>query len=1798
MIPTHMSVRPFLLRTGLLFLLVLTGFSVLPAADYYWIGGSGNWSDISHWATASGGVTTHAQAPGSDDDVYFDANSFTGPGQTVTLNTDIIFCRSMDWSAATNNPTFTGGASVTVMVYGSLALAPAMTYQLAGSLVFTGDATDNTVDFNGNTAGLNLTFSGGGAWSLTGPLAVDSTLFFSEGTLNTNGQAISTAYFRSDTDANRTLNLGASALTIRNNTWRPFPQAYATITWPSLWIDARNLTLDAGTSVITLTGNQTDLYFEGPGTLAFNEVVLNAPMGNSRLIRWPDQNGFGTEPTVRFARLDLFHRTELTGSYTFDELELHPGQQYRFRSGDTFTIGNLVAVGDCQGDIDLGGTDAGTPAIFTSPNAITADFVSLSSLRAAGAGSFTANNSIDLGGNSGWTLNQRPTADFYWIGGTGNWNDPMHWSATSGGPASGCVPSLADDVFFDGNSFSAAGQTVTVNVENAGCRNMSWAGAGFNPTFAGPDDHRMRVAGSLGFTQNMDHSFAGSYFFSSGMAGNTISSAGQHFNQDITFEGSGDWTLADSLHVEYFLYFRSGTLRTNDQAVNTNFFWANTGEVRGLFFGASHITLESRDNIYYYTEMQLLTDNLTFDAGTSVIEFVGGYNGGLYAYGSRSVELNVVLFSSTYGALYQSIFDAANPAPLFIDSLLYYSSGNLGGENTINYLYFAPGQTYELGNETTQRITELDAGGSCDLAYTNIIHNYPETTASISLPPGQTFERLFLQGIAVTGGAPATANSSVDGGGNSGWTINEDASRTLYWVGGDGEWFERAHWSLTSGGTGGECVPTAIDDVVFDGGSPLTAGQAFTVINRTTNTVFCRNIDWTAGLTVPLYFQVNQLRLAGSFTNASTALEFQSNPVYCYGPGDQTVTTGGSRFYQFVMRSTGTYTFTDDINGDDIIHQTGTVNFDGERANLRHIRVEYSVNPKFLNLGNTHFTLYGETDPYLRGFYVTSDAKVTIDPGTSLVELTAFNADVQADTPIDLHNVLFSNPAGNGNIQAEYVPASAVNANSVVFNGNGRVDLALTTDTLIMAPGKSYIFRANETQRINSYWQVIGNNCTPISLQSSILGTAATARVPATGEILADFIQMRDITGVGGANFLAGARSTNIANSNQNWVFETAPEFATVGFLGEDQTLCEGGTVTLNAYNYSPGETYRWQDGSTDTTFTAGAAGVYAVEVTFQTSCVIRDTITVLDAQAFEVTLPDNPVICEGDTLVLSADAGINSADYRWQDGSTSPTLAVTTSGFYKVVVDLGGCLKADSTEVTVTPIPSVELGQDQIACAGEDFTLTATVTGGSFQWQDGSSGPTFTNNQPGIYWVEATNGNCAFRDSVEVAYVAPAQVELGNDTTLCVANQFILNATQPGYGYRWQDGSNAATFTATTTGQYFVTIDTAGCTTADTINLVFPDLANLDVADSYDLCDGETFRLTTQIPADDIRWSNGQTGPQFVTAVGGSFSVTMDFGECSVDKPFQVNFQAPPVVDLGPDVAECAGIPVLIDAGMTGVWQDGSTSPTFSTLSAGAYKVVVTDGPCVVADSVNVSFLAAPEVSLGEDQLACEGESLTVTVDANNGLLLSWDDGQDERQRDFAATGTRWVEVEDANGCLSRDSVNLTFQAPPLLELGPDTTVCDDINFRLQPAFGAGTLTWSDGSTGPDFLVPATGLVRAVLDDGVCVVSDNVTVTLRECLDFQAYMPTAFSPNFDGINDEFLPGINPRIEIISFHMEVFDRWGGLRFVSDDIAQGWDGTDEGNPVEMGVYIYSIRITYRDDRGVGSEIIGGDVTVLK
>jgi hypothetical protein len=191
---------------------VILSFTICSfAQDYYWVGNSGNWSDVSHWATTSGGSTFHSVVPTANDNVIFDAISFSLAGQTVTIDASAS-SNSIDWTSVTNSPALEIDNDLSID--GSLTLVAGMTITGTATIRFTSTGSGNTI----TTAGLtphNLSFEGAGDWALQDGLNVISTITLDEGTLSTNNNDLTCSYFYfSDGISTRQLNLGSSIVTI------------------------------------------------------------------------------------------------------------------------------------------------------------------------------------------------------------------------------------------------------------------------------------------------------------------------------------------------------------------------------------------------------------------------------------------------------------------------------------------------------------------------------------------------------------------------------------------------------------------------------------------------------------------------------------------------------------------------------------------------------------------------------------------------------------------------------------------------------------------------------------------------------------------------------------------------------------------------------------------------------------------------------------------------------------------------------------------------------------------------------------------------------------------------------------------------------------------------------------------------------------------------------------------------------------------------------------------------------------------------------------------------------------------------------------------------------------------------------------------------------------------------------------------------------------------------------------------------------------------------------------------------
>ncbi len=200
-------------------------------------------------------------------------------------------------------------------------------------------------------------------------------------------------------------------------------------------------------------------------------------------------------------------------------------------------------------------------------------------------------------------------------------------------------------------------------------------------------------------------------------------------------------------------------------------------------------------------------------------------------------------------------------------------------------------------------------------------------------------------------------------------------------------------------------------------------------------------------------------------------------------------------------------------------------------------------------------------------------------------------------------------------------------------------------------------------------------------------------------------------------------------------------------FLGNDTVMCEGGTFTIHAPpDY---EKYLWQDGSTDSVFTAYQTGDYWVYVEDSIGCSGTDTISLSLFEPPQLSQSGDTLMCPGDTLILSPGEGM--LYYKWNTGSTDSAIWVTEEGDYWVEIGTQCGIFTDSIWVELYSNPDFSLGADTNICGDEKIILSAGGGYLSYLWSDGSQDSILTVYEPGTYWVDINDGRCMLSDTVKV---------------------------------------------------------------------------------------------------------------------------------------------------------------------------------------------------------------------------------------------------------------------------------------------------------------------------------------------------------------------------------------------------------------------------------------------------------------
>ncbi len=203
--------------------------------------------------------------------------------------------------------------------------------------------------------------------------------------------------------------------------------------------------------------------------------------------------------------------------------------------------------------------------------------------------------------------------------------------------------------------------------------------------------------------------------------------------------------------------------------------------------------------------------------------------------------------------------------------------------------------------------------------------------------------------------------------------------------------------------------------------------------------------------------------------------------------------------------------------------------------------------------------------------------------------------------------------------------------------------------------------------------------------------------------------------------------------------------------------------------------------------------------------------------------------ICPGDTVILQ-NTTQNALNYRWYLGGTlldttqDLSYAFANPGTYQINLAASDSSCSDSISKNVFVINStVDLGPDTTVCTDGTFSLAVSNQRDSVRWSTGASTISIPITAVGTYWIRSYQNGCEARDTVLITAKQSAAVDLGSDTTICLGDSLMLEASDPNnVSYVWQDGSMGSSFKVTGPGTYYVrATSNDGCVASDTIEVM-----------------------------------------------------------------------------------------------------------------------------------------------------------------------------------------------------------------------------------------------------------------------------------------------------------------------------------------------------------------------------------------
>jgi gliding motility-associated-like protein len=604
--------------------------------------------------------------------------------------------------------------------------------------------------------------------------------------------------------------------------------------------------------------------------------------------------------------------------------------------------------------------------------------------------------------------------------------------------------------------------------------------------------------------------------------------------------------------------------------------------------------------------------------------------------------------------------------------------------------------------------------------------------------------------------------------------------------------------------------------------------------------------------------------------------------------------------------------------------------------------------------------------------------------------------------------------------------------------------------------------------------------------------------------------------------------------------------------------------------------------------------------------------------------LPINPTFCAGGSVQLQAMGTFTS--YNWTPPATlsnpsvaNPVASPAGNITYYAATQLGNCYAKDSVLVRLKRIDSPE--RMHIICQNGNngfihltgnstlaYPLQFSINGAPFQ-----SDSNFNNLSAGSYIVSVKDATgCRIDSSITLVQAYPnLTAAITTDKANCNGNNGTITALPAGGFPPYQfslDGVNYRSNNVLTVnaGSYTLYIqDANGCITTRPVVVGADPPVTVATTISPASCSGNAdgsvivtasggtgvyqYALNNN-PFQSIGTLAGTPGPQTVRV--------QDNNGCLASANIIIPLNNTVMVNSRTDTAICEGTTVTLSTTSNAAlfnWTPPATlnnpsvaNPVASPAVTTKYFVTVTSGICSQTDSVTITVLPAPVAQAGPDTAVCSGTAALLRASGGVGYLwmppnyLSNSNIANPRASPPASLQYR-VRVKDILGCNSLKEDTMLVTIVPLIGAyaGRDTIVAINQPLQLQ-ASGSINYLWQ----------PATGLSSPFIPNPVAVLTDDIvyTVTVSDAVGCRGtakikvkvykgpaiYVPNAFTPNGDGLNDALKAIV---IGFKSFdHFTVFNRWGQQVFSTGNAANSWDGSFKGLLQNSGTFVWVARGT--------------------